>query len=347
MRFLVREILVGLSVLLPLASVRGQEIHDLFQQRDFVKGRTQAESVWHQAKGRGELLEAALAAANVGACLTMLGLFDDARLWLDRSQEILAKKETPGLLGQLTKARAITSFLGSRQYGQGDVGEALTYLKKAKDLLGAKDVGLQWVGAEIRGQSEDATLVHAGYEGYVALVKHFEQRGDSLAVARCAVRLARIEGEGGDHRLALDGCMRAAAIFEQVGERQETALALRNAGHAHRKLGEYEASERALKKALDLAGQNGDSSVLLRVMDDLSRLYAETDQYELSIDFDRKADALMGHIAEELPEGYSADSVSLSFQHLLLMRFASLLPYEVDLFAGFYDALVLHPVGQN
>ncbi|MBT5829546.1 MAG: tetratricopeptide repeat protein [Candidatus Latescibacteria bacterium] len=330
-----------LGMCLFATSAQSQDVGKAFYARDFNTGRVLAESAWRMAKGRGKMVDAAVASANVGACLTMLGQFDDARMWQQRAQDILSKQSPTSLVGKLNVARAVTAFLEGQQYGTNKVADAIVYLNKAEGILEQGDGRLALVDAEIRALSGDAVLEAEGYRGYVALIDYFEQSGDRLAMARCAVRLARLDGKRGADRMALQRCLTAADVFEKAGEMGEVAFALRNAGHAHRKLGAYVPAETFLKKALDAAQENGQASVVLRVLDDLSRLYAEMDRYEQAIDFDRQADALLHKIAESVPQGYAADSVSLSFQHLLLLRFASLLPYEADLFAGFYDALVL------
>lgn len=342
-----RILCLGLWVGFCVSGVLAQnhQVVDAFYARDFGTARLLAESSWRMAKGRGDMLEAGLASANIGACLTMLGQFDEARMWQQRALELFEKQGSTSLVGQVNIARAITEFLHAQQYGKNNVGNALVYLDLAKNGLGAANAQLARVGAEIRRGSGDPHLEGLGYREYVALIDLFRQGGEHLAKARCAVRLACLDGKRGAHDTALNRCLMAAEIFKTEGEVGEAAFALRNAGHAHRKLGDYTLAEKTLKEALDAARKSGQASIELRVLDDLSRLYAEMDQYDLAIDFDEQADALLYKIAKSVPQGYAADSVSLSLQHLLLLRFASVIPYEADRFAGFYDALILQ-IGQ-
>ncbi len=94
------------------------------------------------------------------------------------------------------------------------------------------------------GQSTDPDQAQAGYKAYMGLIGESEQVGDRVAVARYVSRLGRIDGDTGGHQSALGFFIRAAAIFQEAGLPEETALALRNAGHAHRKTRVYDEAER-------------------------------------------------------------------------------------------------------
>lgn len=341
MRNLFLKWITSLLLFLPVQAVSQDLVLEAFQKRDFAKGRLLSEAVWRQAKGRAETREAGIAAANVGACLSMLGHFDDAKIWQSRAQSLLLTSGDKTLLGRLAVGRGVTDFLRGRQYGIGHVDVALDYLNQAKEILGNQEVRVQMVEAEILGQSGQATFMASALVTYAKLQRVFENRGDSLWGARCGVRWARVHGDLGQHGQALQGFVRSAGIFEATEQWRETALALRNAGHAQRKLGDYVASEVHLKRALVFARKSEDAAIVLRVLDDLVRLLSETHHYEAAIAFDLEADVLMEKIVQAVPQGYAADSVSLSLQHLLLLRFASVLPYEVDLFNGFYDMLLI------
>ena len=51
----------------------------------------------------------------------------------------------------------------------------------------------------------------------------------------------------------------------------------------------------------------------------------------------------MRSIAEDLISCTVVDNVLFDFHGLLRLRYANLLPYDADMFEGFYDQLILDP----
>lgn len=333
------------GVVLLLAAIQWQAhaagLDSIFAQGTFGEVQMRSEVLWRRATGNGDTLTAAIAAANVGAALTMLGQFEDAQLWQNRSAELLAKVSHQMLLGRLAVAQGITAFLQSRRYSTPPPVDALSHLSRARQYLGETDVRVRTVAAELLGQSMKHEHAQAGYQAYVRLIGDFVAVGDSVGVARYVSRLGCLVGNTGGHQDARVHFERAAGIFQAAGLVAERALALRNVGHACRKNGAYAQAERALRTALGLAEEQQDAALQVQIWNDLSRLYGEQALLDEAMRSDARADRLLGEIAREIPEGRAVDSVTLRFQHLLLLRFASLLPYEADLFTGFYDQLIL------
>ncbi|MBT3601604.1 MAG: tetratricopeptide repeat protein, partial [Candidatus Latescibacteria bacterium] len=224
--------------------------------------------------------------------------------------------------------------------GTGVPTEALNLLTRAKDILGTEDLATKMVEAEINGYSSKAAHVTQSYMGYVHLLAACQKAGDSLRVGHCAMRLGRVDGATGGHGGALQNFERGARIFEALGDVRMHAWALRNMGHAQRKLGHYDVAQDVLEKALDLARKTKTQNLEIRVLNDLSRMAMERGHHDQAVSYEKGMDTVLRALQADIIAGRNRDSVMLDFYHLLKLRYASLLPYETDMYVGFYDQLI-------
>jgi tetratricopeptide (TPR) repeat protein len=298
-----------------------------FAQRDLRRAESLALSETGDLKG-----------VYLGGVKTMLGDFDGAHEAYEMARGQLHLE--PVASGRLLVARAIVAFLNSRQYGDGAPVDALRLLTRAKDILGKDDLAIRMVETEIMGYSSKADHVQQAYVGYMQLLSLCQKTGDSLRVAHCAMRLGRIDGATGGHGGALQNFARAAHIFDVQKDGLMHAWAFRNMGQAHRKLGHYDVAQEHLEKALHLAQEADARPLTMRILNDLSRLAMEMEDETQAIVWEKEADVVLGHLQQKIQSGERMDSVMLDFYHLLKLRYASLLPYETDLYVGFYDQLI-------
>jgi tetratricopeptide (TPR) repeat protein len=296
-----------------------------------------AKQDWERAEGLALAQAGPKQPSRLAAIKATQGDFKAANMLYEREREALSIE--PEVSGRLMVAQAIVAFLNSRQYGDAAPQEALDLLVGAKDILGKEDLAIKMVEMEIMGYSSKAMHVQQAYLGYMQLLSSFQKSGDSLRVGHCAMRLGRVDGATGGHGGALQNFERAAHAFETLGDLPMQAWALRNVGHANRKMGHYEKAGAFLERAL---AEKTDIDVLqVRILNDLSRLSMETEKEEVAFGYEKKAHAVLALIQKKIVQGERGDSVILDFYHLLKLRYATLLPYETDVYTGFYDQLIL------
>lgn len=297
-----------------------------------------AQRDWGLAESLALAETGTLKGVYVGGVKTMLGDFDGAHEAYETARGQV--DIDPVASGRLVVAQAIVAFLEGRQYGDGAPVDALRLLTRAKDLLGKDDLAIRMVEAEIMGYSSKAVHVQQAYVGYMQLITSCAKTGDSVRVAHCAMRLGRIDGATGGHGGALQNFARAAHIFDMQKDVSMHAWALRNMGQANRKLGHYDVAQEHLEKALGLAQEANARALKMRILNDLSRLAMEMEDETRAIQFEKEADAALSDLQQKIRSGERVDSVMLDFYHLLKLRYATLLPYETDLYVGFYDQLI-------
>lgn len=298
----------------------------------FAKGDLKAaEKAVETETGQRKLIRLAGLKAILGDFDGANALYEEARGAYDLEPEVSAR---------LVVAQAIVAFMNGRRYGDGAPTEALDLLTRAKDILGKEDLAVKMVEAEISGYSSKANHVTQSYMGYMNLLAGCQKAGDSLRVGHCAMRLGRVDGTTGGHGGALRNFERAAHIFEAAGDQMMHAWALRNMGHAQRKLGHYDVAQALLMQALDLARQTETRGLEVRVLNDLSRMAMERGNFDVAVAYEKDLDAVLRNLQMAIDAEDTRDSVRLDFYHLLKLRYASLLPYETDLYVGFYDQLI-------
>jgi tetratricopeptide (TPR) repeat protein len=239
--------------------------------------------------------------------------------------------------GRLALARAVVFHL------KGKEKEALGSLDLARGLSGKDDFRLACVEAEVRSNSNDVEQAQAGYVKCQEMLNGCRARGDSSGVLVCAMRMGYLEGTTGGHEDALKYYTEALQIVRAWGDTSRMGVALRNIGLANRKLRQYPESEAAYREALDLARAAGNRGLAAGILNDLSMLYAEMGDEARAEATDREAEEALRSIADDLRQGKLRDTVLLDFYQGVKVRFANLLPYNTDLFAGFCDQLALEP----
>ena len=312
-----------------------------FQTQDFRQAEAAALEAWNRSDP--DALGAGLAAANVAAVLAIKGQLDGALQWQGRAEGIFRRKRETGLLGRLAVARAVTHFLGSLKFSAGNAEDSLPDLKEARELLGEEDFRMARVEAQILCNSEQAEHAQAGYMAFVRLSATHEKDGNRMCGARCAVCMGHAEGKSGGHRSALQYYEKALEIYLAEGDSVGAGLALRNIGLARRKLRQYPESEAACRKALDMARGTENTRLEIEALNDLSLLYMEMGDEAGARSADREARAAVQAVAEAIRSGQLDDTVLLDFYQVLKIRYANLLPYSTEMFAGFCDQLALEP----
>ena len=308
-----------------------------FGERDFRAAETLARQAWDLCQAGTAGRQAGFAAANLGAALAVQGRLEEALEWQGRAEEVFAREGDALAQGRLALARAVVFYL------KGKEKEALASLDLARGLFGKDDFRLACVESEVRSSSNDGEQAQAGYVKCLEMLNVCRARGDSSGVAVCAMRMGYLEGTTGGHEDALKYYTEALQIVRVWGDTSRMGVALRNIGLANRKLRQYPESEVAYREGLSLAGAAGQRAQAAEILNDLSMLYAEMGDEARAEATDREAEAALRSVADDLSQGRQNDSVLLDFYRGIQVRFANLLPYDTDLFAGFCDQLALEP----
>jgi tetratricopeptide (TPR) repeat protein len=306
-----------------------------FQSRSFDVAEVSAREAWKLSQGRPQGVAAGVAAANVGAALTLSAKLGEALEWQERAAEILRRENRQELLGRLAVARAITLYLLDRR------ADAIEMLIGARRVLGQKDWRSAFVDAGANGYSSDGLEVQFGYMAYRGLLSVAREEGDSLRTALCCMALGRLEGETGGHDKALDYYSAALRIFEARQDSAGAAVAVRNLGSAHRKLQQYAPAEEVLLSGLDRAERLGDRRLLVVVLDDLHLLYAETERYDRAREIDLRAKQTLEGIVDDIRRGRVADTLLLDLNQLVRKQYVNRPAYSTDVFRGILDQLAL------
>ena len=307
-----------------------------FVERDFRAAETLARQAWDLCQAGTAGRQAGFAAANLGAALAVQGRLEEALEWQGRAEEVFAREGDALTQGRLALARAVVLYL------KGEKG-ALASLDRARELLGKDDFRLTCIEAEVRGNSNDSEQAQAGYMKCLEMLNGCRARGDSSGVVMCAMRMGYLDGTTGGHEDALKYYTEALKIVRAWGDTSRMSVALRNIGLANRKLRQYPESEAAYREGLSLAGAAGQRAQAAEILNDLSMLYAEMGDEARAEATDREAEAALRSVADDLSQGRLKDTVLLDFYQGVKVRFANLLPYDADLFAGFCDQLTLEP----
>ncbi len=324
--------------------VRAGQVGDLnrqavraFRNRDFRGAEDLARHAWELSQGEKIGGEGGFAAANLGAALAMQGRLGESLEWQARAEEVFGRDGDTVARGRLAVARAVILFM------KGKEEEAVVSLGRAGEMVDKEDLRLSCVDAEILGHSGDVQKAQKGYTKFMSLLNACRARGDSSGVVVCAMRLGCLEGTTGGHEDALKNYAEVFNIVRAWGDTVQMGMALRNMGLANRKLRQYPESEKTYQEALGLARGSRNPGLAAEVLNDLSMLYAEMGDEVRAEETDREAEAALRSIADGLKKGLLVDSVLLDFYQIVKVRFANLLPYDGDLFVGFYDQLALEP----
>ncbi|MCZ6633195.1 MAG: hypothetical protein O7G87_07300, partial [bacterium] len=284
-----------------------------------------------------------VAAANLGAIHAFYGRLDEATGWQDRAMGFFETAGDKEMLGKLAVARAVTAYIGSRQFGNAEPDDAIAHMETARSLLG--DQAILHCEFELLLRSNQGDRAQSGYVKYKGLIRACEAQGDSLTLAHCAARVGWLEGSSGGHDSAAQLYGRAYRIYTSNGLEDAALLAQRNIGIGQWKSGEPEAAIATLNAALKKAQSANDLRMRLMLSNDLAMVSAVAKAEDQAIAYDRQADAALEALSRALESDLLKDSVVFDFTLLLKMRYTGKATYVVDQFDGFYEYLALIPEG--
>lgn len=306
-----------------------------FRSRDFSGAERLAQKAWERFEQDASNTDAGIAAANLGAIEAIRGSLKDARKWHATAEQLFRASGEERYVGRLKLSAALVDYIESRQYGNSEPDDALRNIEEARSLLGTVPHILDQIESELLTRSNQAERVQSGFERYLQILSVYESNGDSLSIGRCSARMGRVEGATGGHGSAKRAFVRAFSILDALGREVEADFALRNAGVAKWKLGDFGGARQMLEQVV---ARSPESRSAMLALNDISMLLAAQGETQEAIRFDLAANRVLRAILKRYPDH---GSVTHDLSHLYKMRYVGRPTYTVDMFGGFFDYLAI------
>ncbi len=169
--------------------------------------------------------------------------------------------------------------LGRANFYQNQLDSASFHFTESINLL--NELGYQDQAASVRISLGAVHLRKGEYRNAVAtLIKsaqYFENKGDSINMAKCFSNVSTAFGELGDSQKAIAYGERALAIFTRKSILPFKAITLPNLAGEFLKLGDTLKAKSYFLQAEALAKQRNDQFSLARIYNNLGNMYLETD----------------------------------------------------------------------
>jgi hypothetical protein len=316
------------------AREQNQAAWQAFHQKDFARCERLAREAWQLAESERELLQSAFAAANLAAAVAMRGRLDEGLEWSRRAQERLGPQQQPLVRGRILVAQAILR----KVRGEDEASE--NAFVRAREALGPEDWSLAFADALVKAYDwEDLTTAN---QRLAALRDRADGSAESKNRALALMVLGWIEGVGGAAG-AVKPFEEARAILVSTGQTAVLPLVDHNLGAIllwADRLGEAQA---AFERGLAAARAVGDRRMEVILLDDLSHLFSQKEDWPRAVAADREAGARLAAIAEDVRQGRLEDSLLLDLRRLFKMRYTHKPQMLVDLFLGLFDQLAVEP----
>lgn len=169
--------------------------------------------------------------------------------------------------------------LGRANFYQNQLDSAAFHFAKSIDLL--NELGHQDQAASVRISLGAVHLRKGDYKNAVTTLiqsaQYFENKGDSVNMAKCYSNVSSAFGELGDSQKAIAYGERALAIFTQKNMLPFKAVTLPNLAGEFLKLGDTLRAKSYFLQAETLAKERNDQFSLARIYNNLGNMYLETD----------------------------------------------------------------------
>ena len=317
------------------ASAPNQAAWQAFHRRDFRECERLAREAFQVAETDRDPLQAAFAAANLAAAVAMRGRLDEGLEWSRRAEERLGPGRAPRVLGRILVGQAIL-----RQVRGEEEASEKAFLR-AREALGGEDWSLAFAEALVKAY--DWNDLYLGFERMTTLR---EAAHDSKEPRRAALALLALGWLGG-----VQGSIEAVKDFEQArailvsaGEKAVLPLVDHNLGSILLWLDRLDEAQAVYERGLAAARGAGDRRLEVILLDDLSLLFSQKEDWPRAVASDREAGERLAAIAEDVRQGRLDDSLLLDLRRLFKARYVHKPQMLVDLFLGFFDQLAVEPM---
>ncbi len=316
------------------AAAPNQAAWQAFHRRDFRDCERLAREAWKLAEADRDPLQAAFAAANLSAAVTMRGRLDEGLEWSLRAEERLGSGREPLVRGRILVAQAILR----QARGEEKAGEKA--FLRAREALGGEDWSLAFAEALVKAY--DWNDLYVGFERMTTLR---EAARDSKEPRRAALALLALGWLGGVQGSieAVKDFEEARAILVSTGEKAVLPLVDHNLGSVLLWLDRLDEAQIVFERGLGLARGAGERRMEVILLDDLSLLFSQKEDWPRAMASDREAGERLAAIAEDVRQGRLDDSLLLDLRRLFKARYVHKPQMLIDLFLGLFDQLAVEP----
>lgn len=314
------------------ASSANRAAWQAFHRREFSQCERLASEAWRLAEADGDSVQSTFAAANLAAAVALRGRPDEALEWSRRAEERLGPQRLPLVRGRILVAQAIL------QKVRGEDEASRQAFQRARDVLGPEDWDLAF--ADALAQGYDWEDINAAYQRLLGLSDRARGSGDPRRKARALWDLGWIErGTRGVERFE-----EARGILASTGDAAALPLADHNIGALLLQADRLSEAEAAFERGLAAAREVGDRRLEVILLDDLSQLFSQKEDWPRAVAADLEVSARLAAIAEDVRQGRLDDSLLLDLRRLFKERYVYEPQVTVDLFLGLFYQLAVEPV---
>jgi tetratricopeptide (TPR) repeat protein len=315
-----------------------QAAWEAFHQRDFPRCEQRAREAWQLAEADRDSLQAAVGAANLAAAVAMRGRLDEALEWSRRAEERLGPDPQPLVRGRILVAQAIL------QKVRGEDEASAQAFRRAREALGPEDWSLAFADALAEGY--DWEDLGTAYQRIAALRDRArgaaEPEPKQKQKALALLDLGWIEGVGGGLG-AVKPFEEARTIFASAGHTEVLPLVDHNLGSLFLWADRLDEAQTTFERGLAAARAVRDRRLEVILLDDLSQLFSQKEDWPLAVAADREAGARLAAIAEDVRQGRIEDSLLLDLRRLFKARYVHKPQMLAELFLGLFEQLAVEP----
>lgn len=305
-----------------------------FHEREFARCERLATEAWALAAADRDSLEAVFAAGNAAAAAAMRGRLDEALEWSRRADERLGPGREPRLHGRLLVAQAIVHLL------RGEDEACDRAFGRAREALGPEDWPLAYTHALARAY--DWQDLNEAYQRMTALRDRARGSAEATRAAGALVAIGWIKGVGGGAG-GVEPFEEARAVLAASGQAAVLPVVDHDIGAVLLDGDRLDEAQAAFERGLAAARAVGDRRLEVILLDDLSLLFSQKEDWPRAVAADREAGGRLAAIAEDLRQGRLDDSPLLDVRRLFKERYVHRPQLLVDLFLGFLDQLAVEP----
>jgi hypothetical protein len=320
------------------AAAQNQAAWQAFRRRDFPECERLAREASKLAEADRDALQAAFAAANTAAAVAMRGRLDEGLEWSRRAETALGPAREPRVRGRILAAQAIL-----QQVRGEDEASQQAFLRARKEL-GAEDWSLAFADALAKGY--DWEDLATAFSSISVLRDKARTSKEPKHAAAALLALGWVEGAGGSIE-AVKTFEEARAILVSIGETAALPMIDHNLGSVLLWADRLDEAQGVYERGLAAARAAGDRRLEVILLDDLSLVFSQKEDWPRAIASDREAGARLAAIAEDVRQGRLEDSLLLDLRRLFKARYTHKPQLLVDLFLGLFDQLAVEPLASG
>jgi len=316
------------------AAAQNQAAWQAFQRRDFAACESLAREAFKLAEAERDSLQTAFAAANTAAAVAMRGRLDEGLEWSLRAEQALGSGGEPRVRGRILVAQAIL-----RQVRGEDEASAKAFVR-AREALGPEDWSLAF--ADALAKAYDWDDLSAAFQRMTALRESALGAKEPRRQAIALLVLGWLDGVGGSPE-AVKTFEEARAILVSAGEEAVLPLVDHNLGSVLLWADRRDEAQGIYERGLTAARALSDRRMEVILLDDLSLMFSQKEDWPRAIASDREAGERLAAIAQDVRQGRVEDSLLLDLRRLFKARYVHKPQLLIDLFLGLFDQLAVEP----